>query len=284
MTYMDQSPVQELDVHEGLENTLIVLRHKLKDIVIKRVYNRDLPRITAFGSALNEVWTILLNNAAEALAARGNGTICLRTGQENDYIVVEIADDGPGVPTRSASAPVRTVLHHQERRAGDGFGLERRAAHRGRAASRHNQRGFAPRRHALSGLSAAESPMNTRRGRFYKWASRQESHHRRTHRLHWQYELLEQSWSAEEIHRIDSPDCAQTCLNSIQARHIRSATRRENSSPRTCPKCGSPLQVVNQRDLLEWEYQPLKIGCTNKDCPGYLRPIDERAPFSEIPR
>jgi signal transduction histidine kinase len=76
-----------------------VLRHKLKDIVIKRVYNRDLPRITAFGSALNEVWTILLNNAAEALAARSNGTICLRTGQENDYIVVEIADDGPGVPT-----------------------------------------------------------------------------------------------------------------------------------------------------------------------------------------
>ena len=68
-TYMDQSPVQELDVHEGLENTLIVLRHKLKDIAIKRVYNRDLPRITAFGSALNEVWTILLNNAADALAA-----------------------------------------------------------------------------------------------------------------------------------------------------------------------------------------------------------------------
>jgi signal transduction histidine kinase len=98
-TYMDQSPVQELDVHEGLENTLIVLRHKLKDIVIKRVYNRDLPRITAFGSALNEVWTILLNNAADALAARGHGTICLRTEQENDYIVVEIADDGPGIPT-----------------------------------------------------------------------------------------------------------------------------------------------------------------------------------------
>jgi hypothetical protein len=57
--------------------------------------------------------------------------------------------------------------------------------------------------------------MNTRRGRFYKWASRQECHHRRTHRLHWQYELLEQSWSAEEIHRIDSPDCAQTCLNHL---------------------------------------------------------------------
>jgi hypothetical protein len=88
----------------------------------------------------------------------------------------------------------------------------------------------------------------------------------------------------EEIHRIDSHDCAQTCLklNSSQTYPVRE--RRENSSPRSCPKCGSPLQVVNQRDLLEWEHQPLKIDCTNKDCPGYLHPIDERAPFSEIPR
>jgi signal transduction histidine kinase len=71
----------------------------LKEIVINRVYNRELPRITAFASELNEVWTILLNNAADALAACSHGTICLRTGQENEYIVVEIADDGPGVPT-----------------------------------------------------------------------------------------------------------------------------------------------------------------------------------------
>ena len=102
-TYMDQSadqsPVQDLDVHEGLENTLIVLRHRLNDILINRLYNRELPRITAFGCELNQVWTILLNNAADALAERSNGTICLRTRQENDCIVVEIADDGPGVPT-----------------------------------------------------------------------------------------------------------------------------------------------------------------------------------------
>ena len=67
------------------------------------------------------------------------------------------------------------------------------------------------------------------------------------------------NWSSnrgrlEEIHRIDSPDYAQICLNSIQARHIRSATRRETSSLRTCPRCGSPLQVVNQRDLRECVY------------------------------
>jgi signal transduction histidine kinase len=101
-TYMDQSPdqspLQNLDVHEGLENTLIVLRHRLKDIVINRVYDRELPRITAFACELNQVWTTLLNNAADALAECSNGTICLRTRQENDYIVVEIADDGPGVP------------------------------------------------------------------------------------------------------------------------------------------------------------------------------------------
>jgi signal transduction histidine kinase len=122
-TYMDQSPVQELDVHEGLENTLIVLRHKLKDIVIKRVYNRDLPRITAFGSALNEVWTILLNNAAEALAARSNGTICLRTGQENDYIVVEIADDGPGVPTELQARLFEPFFTTKNVGQGTGLGL-----------------------------------------------------------------------------------------------------------------------------------------------------------------
>ena len=67
------------------------------------------------------------------------------------------------------------------------------------------------------------------------------------------------NWSSnrgrlEEIHRIDSPDYAQICLNSIQARHLRSATRRETSSLRTCPRCGSPLQVVNQRDLRECVY------------------------------
>jgi signal transduction histidine kinase len=100
-----------------------VLRHKLKDIVIKRVYNRDLPRITAFGSALNEVWTILLNNAAEALAARSNGTICLRTGQENDYIVVEIADDGPGVPTELQARLFEPFFTTKNVGQGTGLGL-----------------------------------------------------------------------------------------------------------------------------------------------------------------
>ncbi len=96
-TYMDQAPVQEVDIHDGLESTLIVTQHKLKGITINRLYNRKLPRITAYGTELNQVWTILLDNAADALA--GSGVICVRTDRENDYLVVEIADDGPGIPT-----------------------------------------------------------------------------------------------------------------------------------------------------------------------------------------
>lgn len=95
-TYMDQSPEQEIDVHDGLESTLMVLQHKLNDIQITRLYSRDLPRITAFGSELNQVWTVLFDNAADALA--GRGSLCVRTYLENDYIVIEVIDDGPGIP------------------------------------------------------------------------------------------------------------------------------------------------------------------------------------------
>ncbi len=95
-TYMDQSPQQEIDIHDGLESTLMVLQHKLNGINITRMYAQALPRITAFGSELNQVWTILFDNAADALAGRGN--LCIRTLLENEYILVEIIDDGPGIP------------------------------------------------------------------------------------------------------------------------------------------------------------------------------------------
>ncbi len=100
-TYMDQSPTQEIDVHDGLEATLMVLQNRLEGIEIARTYTRSLPRITAYGSELNQVWTILLDNAADAVAeraARSTGRICLRTSQENEFILVEVIDDGPGIP------------------------------------------------------------------------------------------------------------------------------------------------------------------------------------------
>lgn len=94
--YLDQAPVQNVDIHEGLENTLVILRHKLKpDVTIRRLYAPDLPKMTAYGSELNQVWTNIIDNAAEVL--NGRGEITLRTRQEGTELVVEIEDNGPGI-------------------------------------------------------------------------------------------------------------------------------------------------------------------------------------------
>lgn len=96
-TYLDQAPLLEVDVHEGLENTLVILQHRLKHgVTIKREYSSDLPRIEAYASELNQVWTNILDNAVDAM--NGKGEITLRTYEEDRYVVVEIIDNGPGIP------------------------------------------------------------------------------------------------------------------------------------------------------------------------------------------
>lgn len=96
-SYMDQAPLQEVDVHEGLENTLTILQHKIKgDVIVTREYDRNLPRISAYGSELNQVWTNLIDNAIDAIG--GKGQIWLRTWREQNQVFVEIADDGTGIP------------------------------------------------------------------------------------------------------------------------------------------------------------------------------------------
>ena len=96
---MGQAPIQEIDVHEGLESTLTILSHKLKSssITVTREYDRTLPHITAYGNELNQVWTNIIDNAIDAIGEH-HVNIWLRTKQENNNIVVEIADDGPGIP------------------------------------------------------------------------------------------------------------------------------------------------------------------------------------------
>ncbi|MBD0264103.1 MAG: ATPase, partial [Tolypothrix sp. Co-bin9] len=96
-SYMDQAPLQEIDIHEGLESTLKILNHKLKQgVVVKREYDCDTPRISVYGSELNQVWTNLIDNAIDAM--NGQGEICIRTVCENDFLLVEITDNGPGIP------------------------------------------------------------------------------------------------------------------------------------------------------------------------------------------
>jgi signal transduction histidine kinase len=96
-TYMDQAPIQAVDVHEGLDDTLVMLRSKLKGgINVQRDYAADLPPIQAYGSELNQVWTNIIDNATAAM--QGQGEIILRTGREGKWVVVEIEDNGPGIP------------------------------------------------------------------------------------------------------------------------------------------------------------------------------------------
>ncbi len=96
-TYLDQAPIQSLDIHEGLDNTLVMLRSQLKDgITVTREYSENLPRIEAYGSELNQVWTNIIDNAVSAM--NGKGKILLKTYQSDGWLIVEIKDSGPGIP------------------------------------------------------------------------------------------------------------------------------------------------------------------------------------------
>ena len=97
-SYLDQAPVQNVNVHEGLENTLVMFRSRLKQgVSVRREYAEDLPAIEAYGSELNQVWTNIIDNAIAAM--NGQGEITVRTRHEGDRVVVEIEDTGPGIPT-----------------------------------------------------------------------------------------------------------------------------------------------------------------------------------------
>ncbi|MFZ0544219.1 MAG: ATP-binding protein [Candidatus Promineifilaceae bacterium] len=96
-SYLDQAPIQEVDIHQGLDNTLIILRSKTKEgIHVVRDYAADLPRITAYGSELNQVWTNLIDNAIDAMD--GKGQLTIRTRRGDNEVIVEIEDEGSGIP------------------------------------------------------------------------------------------------------------------------------------------------------------------------------------------
>jgi signal transduction histidine kinase len=95
-TYMDQSPVQSVDVVKGLENTLTILNYKLKrGVTVHREYEKVPLLVNSFGSELNQIWTNIIDNAIDAM--NGTGNLRIRTYREDDCVVVEIADNGPGI-------------------------------------------------------------------------------------------------------------------------------------------------------------------------------------------
>jgi len=96
-TYMDQAPEQEIDVHRGIESTLTMLKFRLKHgVSVTREFSPDLPRVVARGSEMNQVWTNLIDNAIDAMG--GKGELKIRTARELDFVLVEIIDNGPGIP------------------------------------------------------------------------------------------------------------------------------------------------------------------------------------------
>jgi PAS domain S-box-containing protein len=121
-THMDQAPVQSVDVREGLENTLIILHNKLKrGVTVLREYAEDLPVIEAYASELNQVWTNLIDNAVDAMG--GHGTLVIRARREGRWVVVEIEDDGPGIPEADQSKIFDPFFTTKPPGQGTGLGL-----------------------------------------------------------------------------------------------------------------------------------------------------------------
>lgn len=120
-SFMDQSPMQEVDIHEGLESTLTMLCHKLKNITVVRAFDRSIPRIQAYGGELNQVWTNLIDNAIAAV--NGTGKICVGTSLDHDQVLVEIVDNGPGIPPEVQARMFEPFFTTKSVGTGTGLGL-----------------------------------------------------------------------------------------------------------------------------------------------------------------
>ncbi len=121
--YLDRAPTQDVDLREGLESTLRILAHKLAGIEIRREYAEAVPRIEAYGSELNQVWTNLLDNAASALHGQEGPRITLRTRPEAGWVVVEIEDNGPGIPPEAQGKVFDAFYTTKPPGQGTGLGL-----------------------------------------------------------------------------------------------------------------------------------------------------------------
>ena len=123
-SYLDQTPQQEVDVHDLLESTLAILQHKISasHVTVVREYDSSLPHIDAHAPELNQVWTNLIDNAVAA--AGEGGTVTLRTLRAGDYLVVEVEDDGPGVPDEIANRVFDAFFTTKEPGEGTGLGLD----------------------------------------------------------------------------------------------------------------------------------------------------------------
>lgn len=121
-TFMDQAPLQNVDVVKSLENTLTILNYKLKHgVQVERDYG-VVPLVSSFGTDLNQIWTNIIDNAIDAM--KGKGTLRVRTFSEDSCVVVEISDDGPGIPEDIQARIFEPFFTTKKVGEGTGLGLD----------------------------------------------------------------------------------------------------------------------------------------------------------------
>jgi signal transduction histidine kinase len=121
-SYLDQARIQEVDISKGIEDTLMILKHKLKGgVTVKREFAPDLPKVETYASELNQVWTNIIDNAIDAMD--GEGTITIKTYAQGDNVVVEISDTGPGIPADVLPQIFQPFFTTKPQGKGTGLGL-----------------------------------------------------------------------------------------------------------------------------------------------------------------
>jgi len=122
-SHLDKAPLEEVDIHDGIESTLVILAHKLKKgVKIVRDFDRSLPKICARGGELNQVWTNIIHNAVDAMG--GEGTLTIRTSRDRDCVLVEIGDTGPGIPPELQRRIFEPFFTTKDVGHGTGLGLD----------------------------------------------------------------------------------------------------------------------------------------------------------------
>ena len=121
-SFLGEAPVRPVNVAEGIDNTLLIMRNKLKDgVAVHREYAPDLPLIEGFGSELNQAWTNIIDNAIDAMG--GKGQIVVRTRRDGEDVIVEIEDNGPGLPDNVRKYIFDPFFTTKEPGRGTGLGL-----------------------------------------------------------------------------------------------------------------------------------------------------------------
>lgn len=126
-SYMDQAPIQEINIREALENTLTMLQSRLAGVEVRRQFEADVPCVSAYGGELNQVWTALLENALDAMEMSDRGqpaVLTLRLSCSGSTVLVEVCDSGPGIAESISSRIFEPFFTTKAVGAGLGLGLD----------------------------------------------------------------------------------------------------------------------------------------------------------------